>query len=50
MEIFYNRQCLRSGLGYRTLAETRVNMHGITMLAAEWLSESPSIPLRKSSF
>jgi transposase InsO family protein len=34
IEIFYNRQRLHSGLGYRTPAEARASMEGVTMLAA----------------
>jgi putative transposase len=34
IEIFYNRQRLRSAVGYRTPAEARVSMEGITMPAA----------------
>jgi putative transposase len=34
IEIFYNRQRLHSGLGYRTLAEARASREGVTMLAA----------------
>ena len=34
VEIFYNRQRLHSALGYRTLAEARASMEGITMRAA----------------
>ncbi len=34
LEIFYNRQRLHSGLGYRTPAETRASMEEVTMRAA----------------
>jgi putative transposase len=34
IEIFYNRQRLHSALGYRTPAEVRASMEGITMLEA----------------
>lgn len=34
VEVFYNRQRLHSGLGYRTPAEVRADMEGITMPAA----------------
>jgi putative transposase len=34
IEVFYNRQRLHSGLGYRTPAEARASMEGITMLQA----------------
>jgi putative transposase len=34
IEIFYNRQRLHSALGYRTPAEVRASMEGITMLKA----------------
>ena len=34
VEVFYNRQRLHSGLGYRTPAEARASMEGVTMLAA----------------
>jgi putative transposase len=34
VEVFYNRQRLHSGLGYRTPAEARADMEGITMPAA----------------
>ncbi len=33
-EVFYNRQRLHSALGYRTPAEVRASMEGITMLQA----------------
>ena len=33
IEVFYNRQRLHSSLGYRTPAEARADMEGITMLA-----------------
>jgi putative transposase len=34
IEVFYNRQRLHSGVGYRTPAEARARMEGITMRAA----------------
>ena len=34
IEIFYNRQRLHSAVGYRTPAEARASMEGITMLKA----------------
>ena len=34
VEVFYNRQRLHSALSYRTPAEARAGMEGITMLAA----------------
>ena len=34
IEVFYNRQRLHSGIGYRTPAEARMVMEGITGLAA----------------
>jgi putative transposase len=34
IEVFYNRQRLRSAVGYRTPAEARASMEGITMLKA----------------
>jgi putative transposase len=34
LEIFYNRQRLHSGLGYRTPAEARASMEGVAMRAA----------------
>ena len=34
VEVFYNRQRLHSALGYRTPAEVRASMGGITMLKA----------------
>ncbi|MBL6081755.1 hypothetical protein JMJ56_27615 [Belnapia sp. T18] len=34
IEIFYNRRRLHSGVSYRTLAEARASMEGITMRSA----------------
>ena len=34
VEVLYNRQRLHSVIGYRTPAEARASMEGITMLAA----------------
>ena len=34
VEVFYDRQRLHSALGYRTPAEARASMEGITMLRA----------------
>jgi transposase InsO family protein len=34
IEVFYNRQRLHSGVGYRTPAEARASMEGITMRSA----------------
>ena len=34
VEIFYDRQRLHSAVGYRTPAEARAGMEGVTMLAA----------------
>ena len=34
IEIFYNRQRLHSAVGYRTPAEARASMEGITMRSA----------------
>ena len=34
IEVFYNRQRLHSGIGYRTPTEARMVMEGITGLAA----------------
>ena len=34
LEVWYNRQRLHSGLGYRTPAEARVSMAGVAMRAA----------------
>ncbi len=34
IEVFYNRQRLQSGVGYRPPAEARASMEGITMRSA----------------
>ena len=34
IEIFYNRQRLNSAIGYRTPAEARAGMEGVTMPVA----------------
>ena len=34
VEVFYNRQRLHSAFGYRTPAEARASMEGVTMLQA----------------
>ena len=34
VEVFYNRQRLHSGVGYRTPTEARAGMEGIAMRAA----------------
>lgn len=39
IEVFYNRQRLRSGVGYRTPVEARASMERITMRSAAWRSD-----------